>query len=133
MGVKKFKGFEKSKCFLKNSEHQHAVAFCKYVKFTLPYIWEVMFHVPNGGHRHIKTAFDLKQEGVKAGVPDYFVPYPTKSKHGLFIELKTETGRLSKVQQDYLDRLEKLGYECVTAYGWQQAVEFLENYLNLKA
>lgn len=33
----------------------------------------LMFAILNGGHRHKKTAVDLKAEGVKAGVPDMFI------------------------------------------------------------
>lgn len=52
----------------------------------------LMFAVPNGGDRHPAVAAKLKAEGVKAGVPDIFLPVPRNGYHGLFIELKELKG-----------------------------------------
>ena len=48
-----------------------------------------MFHIPNGGSRNKLEASNLKKQGVKAGVPDLFLPVGRGSYHGLFIELKS--------------------------------------------
>lgn len=49
---------------------------------------DLMFHIPNGGSRNKLEAANLKKQGVKAGVPDLFLPVGRGSYHGLFIELK---------------------------------------------
>lgn len=41
-----------------------------------------LFHIPNGGSRQIAEAVHLKRMGVKAGVPDLFLPYPVEPWHG---------------------------------------------------
>ena len=35
---------------------------------------QLLFHVPNGGKRNAAEAAHLKRQGVKAGVPDLFLP-----------------------------------------------------------
>lgn len=49
---------------------------------------DLMFHIPNGGSRNKLEAANLKRQGVKAGVPDLFLPVSRGGYHGLFIELK---------------------------------------------
>ena len=43
----------------------------------------LMFHVPNGGGRSKAEAGRFKMEGVKAGVPDIFLPVPRGNYHGI--------------------------------------------------
>ena len=69
--------------------------------------------------------------GLKRGVSDYFLAYPVNPFHGLWLELK-RTGRRSRVSAEQLmwqERTRKVGYMSVTAYGWEQAKEFIEEYL----
>jgi hypothetical protein len=44
-----------------------------------PELW-LLHAIPNGGKRNVKDAVKLKREGVKAGVPDLFMP---GSKNGI--------------------------------------------------
>ena len=93
-------------------------------------IARLMFHIPNGGSRHLYEAVNLKAQGVKAGIPDYFLPYPYKDKHGMFIELKRRSkSKISRHQQECLKKLDSLGYKTVVAYGWEHAVKEIEEYL----
>lgn len=89
------------------------------------------FHIPNGGSRNLLEAHNLKTQGVKAGVPDLFLPVPSGSWHGLFIELKRQKGgRVSDKQRQWLTDLEKEGYRAELAFGWKDASEIILNYLN---
>jgi hypothetical protein len=85
--------------------------------------------IPNGGHRHIQVARKLKAEGVKHGVPDICLPVPRDDWHGLYIELKTVTGSVSKVQRDWLKSLQDQGYRVAICRGWEPARLFIEEYL----
>jgi len=91
---------------------------------------KLLHHIPNGGKRNIVTAVKLKREGVKAGVPDIFLPVPRGSKHGLYIEMKAEKGRLSENQKWWLKELKKQGYETAVCFGWEEAKETIERYLD---
>lgn len=91
----------------------------------------LMFHIPNGGARRQSEAARFKAEGVKAGVPDLFLPVARGSWHGLFIEMKREKGgRLSTEQRIWLDALRGQGYAAYVAYGWKDAATLIESYLN---
>lgn len=52
----------------------------------------LIFHIPNGGKRNAREAARFKRMGVKADVPDLFLPVPRGDCHGLFIEMKAPKG-----------------------------------------
>lgn len=89
-----------------------------------------IFAIPNGGYRNIIVATRLKAEGVRAGVPDLFLPVARQSFHGLFIEMKR---RGAKAQANQLERLRMLnadGYCAVICHGADEAIETIKLYLD---
>ena len=88
-------------------------------------------HIPNGGRRDPVEARHLKQCGVKSGVPDLCLPVPSGKYHGMYLEMKTETGRATLAQKHWLERLRALGYFTIVCHGWQAAVDALEWYLSI--
>lgn len=91
----------------------------------------LLFHIPNGGTRDAVEGKHLKQQGVKSGVPDLFLPVPSGQYHGLFIEMKTDKGRASDTQKWWIERLNAAGYFAQVCHGWEAAVDLLERYLCL--
>lgn len=90
----------------------------------------LMFHIPNGGGRSRAEAGRFKAMGVKAGVPDIFLPQPCGGFHGLFIELKrAHGGRVSREQQDWIDDLNARGYAAAVCHGWEEAAREIKEYL----
>ena len=79
--------------------------------------------VPNGGKR--SSAIEgsrLKAEGLMPGFPDLCI-----LSHNTCIEMKkTKGGRLSREQKMWAERLESIGWTCVTCYGHEEAIKFLE-------
>lgn len=92
----------------------------------------LMFAVPNGGTRDVIEAKHLKDQGVKAGVPDIFFPCARGQYHGMFIEMKSGTGRVSEFQKNWIDALNEAGYHAVVCYGFEEAKSEIEAYLNLE-
>lgn len=89
-----------------------------------------MFHVANGGYRTPIEAARFKAMGVKAGVPDIFLPVARSGYHGLFIELKRANGgRLSDAQRGWLEALRRCGYYAVMCHGWETARDVITDYL----
>lgn len=89
-----------------------------------------LFAIPNGGFRHKATAAALQRQGVRAGVPDMFLPVPRACFHGLWIELKRlKLGEVSEVQAAWLNYLEGQGYRAIVCWGWRAAWEELCEYL----
>ncbi|NDA60652.1 MAG: VRR-NUC domain-containing protein [Chitinophagia bacterium] len=85
--------------------------------------------IPNGGKRNVREAARLKAEGVKAGVPDLLLALPNKQHHGLFIEMKSQTGRLTDNQKQYFELLSAQKYKCVVCRSWIEAKDQILWYL----
>ena len=84
----------------------------------------------NGVKLDIVTATKAKANGMTKGFPDIFLPYPNKTYAGLFIELKTETGRVSKEQREFIDYLNIAGYRAVVCHGHKSAIKNILEYLS---
>jgi len=92
---------------------------------------QVLFHIPNGGSRNPIEARHLKEQGVKTGVPDIFLPVPKDGYHGLWIELKRRKGgRVSDAQKGFIQTMNRLGYMAVVCRGWEEARDNILDYLN---
>ena len=91
-----------------------------------------MHHIPNGGSRNPIEARHLKEQGVKAGVPDIFLPTPNAIHMGLFIEMKRRKGgKVSKEQSMWIHELNKAGYRAVFCKGWEEARDEILKYLSI--
>lgn len=105
----------------------------------------------NGGRRDAVTGARLKATGVRRGVPDLFlaVPMPIiycggiegvddskwicgSGYHGLWIEVKTPTGRVTPEQQAFMTRQSELGYRCVVVRSVDEGIKTIESYLGIK-
>lgn len=91
-----------------------------------------LFHIPNGGSRHPAEAAHLKRMGVKAGVPDLFLPQPVGEFHGLWIEMKSQQGRPTALQKDWLEYFRSQGYAAFVCMGFKAAQECLIEYIEGK-
>lgn len=92
----------------------------------------LLFHIPNERPDKVQASI-LKKMGVKRGVPDLCLPVPAGKYHGLFLEMKTPSGRASNDQLWWQEHLQANGYASHICHGWKDATEVLIWYLNLKA
>lgn len=90
-----------------------------------------IFAVPNGGYRHKATAIAMKRQGVKAGVLDVCLPVARKGFAGLWIEFKTEVGKPSDEQKEWIVFLESEGHQVHVLRSWRVAANITVDYLNL--
>jgi len=94
---------------------------------------KLLYHVANGGLRSKSEAARFKSEGVKPGVPDICLPVARGPYHGLYIELKRQKGgKISEAQKKWLTELSLQGYLAMVAYGWKEASQIIEEYLDAK-
>lgn len=123
------------------SEHAEQVALFQWAELRKSVYPELifLFAIPNGaklpysrnarGQRYCKQGVYLKAEGLRSGVPDICLPVPRGQHHGLFIELKAGDNTASENQERWLEALNGFGYLAVLAWGWQEASELIQGYL----
>lgn len=105
------------------TEQEAVVSWCFYNQILI-------FAIPNGGSRNKLEAANLKRQGVKAGVPDLFVPVARRGFHGLFIEMKYGRNKTTPDQDKWLDALNREGYLAKVCYGYAEAVELIKYYFS---
>lgn len=86
--------------------------------------------IPNGGSRTAQERVSLHAEGVLAGMPDFCVLRASGGFYGLFVEMKTDEGVVSKEQIRVCARLRDEGYRVEVARSADQAFAIVEEYLN---
>lgn len=91
----------------------------------------LMHAIPNGGSRNPIEARHLKDQGVKAGIPDIFLPCPKDVFHGLYIEMKRKKGgRVSEAQREMIMSLKAMGYRVEVCEGWEEAKTVIVEYMS---
>lgn len=89
-------------------------------------------HIPNEGKRSEISGAILKREGLRKGFPDLFFPIPSRGYHGLFIEMKSRSGKVSAEQDEWLKILSENGYAVRVCYSADAAIETITKYLQEK-
>ena len=115
------------------SEHAIQAAFIHWVRAasgTIPEL-RLLFAVPNGGHRHARTAATLQSEGVIPGIPDILLPVARGGWVGMAFEFKSAKGSLSTAQSDYIARLTAENWLVMVCKDTEGAIAAATNYLRL--
>jgi hypothetical protein len=121
---------------LKHIEDSEQALFFQILALKYPGVEKLTFAIPNGGKRNIIEAFRLKKCGVKSGVPDIFVSIKRKDFGGLYIEMKKPITKgeskpsVSPAQKVWISNLNEQGYLAVVAYGCDEAIKTVEDYIN---
>lgn len=97
--------------------------------FRLQYPSQVLYSVPNGGHRSKISAAMMNAEGQMPGVPDLFLMAARGKYHGLYLEMKWKSKGLSAAQISFHVKAEKEGYKCVVCRTFDEFRDEVETYL----
>jgi len=107
------------------SEHDEQAGFVQWFRAKWPRV--LIFAIPNGGKRDIKTAKRLHREGVTPGIPDLYIPA-----WGIWIEMKRQKGgRTSPDQDAMIEHLEQIGHTVIVGYGAMDASDKVLSVLNM--
>ncbi|MEB2621432.1 VRR-NUC domain-containing protein [Pseudomonas sp. YuFO8] len=104
------------------------------LRARMPEVADLIFHVPNGGHRVKAVAAKLKAQGVKAGIPDLVLPMARGGFFGLYIEFKATPpydAAISDSQHERIRKLNTQGYLAAVCRGHFDAMEQIRAYLRL--
>ena len=93
----------------------------------------LIYAIPNGGLRNQIVGKKLKDEGVKPGVPDIFIPVARIPYHGAYIEMKrnVKNPKLSPSQKKFIYRLREQGYFVAVCAGHIEALQKTVEYIKL--
>ena len=98
-----------------------------YIRMQYP---KARFCASLGGIRtSISQARKAKKTGYWAGFPDLQITEPNRLYHGLFIEIKTQTGRATKSQKEWIKALNDRGYKAVICKGFEECKNEIDKYL----
>ena len=111
-------------------EHQHQVRLFKWAKRVVGQYPRIglMYAIPNGGYRGGLEGWRLKEEGVKAGMPDIHLPVAVGGYTGLWIEMKTAVGKLSAAQKEVIGELRECGHRVEVCRGYPEAKAVIDDY-----
>ena len=112
------------------SAHQaQVIEWSKWAYKTGKYPMLNMLHCSLNGVKLSGTQAKVaKGQGMLSGVPDLFLPVPKNGYHGLFIEMKSEKGRVTENQHWFLTNAESVGYKTVICYSAKEAISAIEAY-----
>lgn len=117
------------------AEGEEQAELIKLFRAQFPAVGPLLIHIPNGGSR--KNAFEgwrLKEQGVRAGVSDLFLPVARGGFFGLWIEFKAappNDAAVSDSQQDWVALMQAQGYAAHICLGVAAALRALADYMAL--
>ncbi len=130
-------------------EEQHCCAYAEWCALQSNVIPELklVYHIPNGGARPWQERIGpdgrlvrystegqrLRKMGVKKGVLDYHLPVGryvmNVFKLGLWIEFKSQDGKLTPEQEAFKAAMEQQGHMVLVVRDWEQAKQATVHYL----
>ena len=121
-----------------NDEHSRIQKACvKWFKYQYSDKKNLLFSITNGipiSDKNIRTKIynRLIAEGLQPGVPDLFLSVGNSIYNGLYIEIKSKTDRLRKVQADMIRELESENYKCIIVRSLDEFMEVIKEYLSIR-
>ncbi len=98
--------------------------------FDMAYSSLLIYAIPNGGYRPIATAKKMKKEGVRRGIPDLHLPVARGEYLTLYIETKTQDGKVSDAQITMHALLRALGHCVIVPRTFEEFQSGVTEYLN---
>jgi hypothetical protein len=134
-----------------HQEQSYVIEWANMRSVTYPEL-ALLFAIPNGtkaAYKRYKSGgkwksfspegIKMKQEGLKPGVPDLFLPVSRFGWHGLFIEMKRvaskgkKGGEVREEQNWWKEKLIEQHYCSVICWGADDAINTISNYLEIPA
>ena len=124
------------------SEDSIQMSCVSWFRIAHPELARLLHHSANEGkrttrivHTHAGTRVvcsggaRLKAMGMQTGFPDLFLAVPRRGMHGLFIEMKSATGRLEPSQREMLALLSEQGYATAVCRSLDDFQHVTDSYL----
>jgi hypothetical protein len=110
------------------TEEQEHLALMDWIAYQ-PLLRDIAIHIPNEGKRSWHYGKKLKRLGLRKGVSDLFIPYPTYQHAGLWLEIKKIGGKLTTSQSEWLNKMRDLGFVAEVGFGYDHCVKIIQDYM----
>ena len=114
---------------LEADEQKLLFEWAEYAEVLYPEL-ELLHHLVNEGKRSYRAGYELRKQGMRAGVPDVCLPVARGQYHALYIEMKRKKGgTVSEQQRWWIDKLNAVGNKAVVCHGFDEAKDAILAYL----
>jgi len=118
------------------SEKQEQIWLVEWLNYH-PIVRDFFCKIDNEGKRTPAQGYMAKLMGLRPGVSDLHIYYPTSNHHGLWLEVKrnrnySKSERLTPTwvaQESFHERVKSVGYDAHFCYGWVHGKSIIEDYL----
>lgn len=95
--------------------------------------FKLVWHPPNGGKKPSWQGVKSRREGMTKGVSDIIVQCPSHDGqfHGASLELKSQKGKLTKEQKEYLEVSSKYGNLAAVIRSTSEFVDLINSYMGV--
>ena len=117
---------------MKHRESEIQQACVRWFYYQYPNYAKALIKIPNEGKRSLRLGHISKMEGLQPGTPDLFLAVPKGrggNYNGLFIEMKSETGRIAESQKTMLHYLSTMGYKTAVIRSITEFIKLITEYL----
>ena len=115
----------------KFTESNEQIAAMDWLKLQHPEVAQYTMHIGNERKSSFYAGYIMKRMGVLKGASDLFIAWPAGKYHGLFIEVKSKTGKPTIEQIEFIQRVTDKGYYACLCFGAEQVIATIGWYLKL--
>ncbi len=112
-------------------ESSDQIAALDWLRLQHPEVALHTMHIGNERKTTPQMGAILKRMGVLKGVSDLFIAWPNGVYHGLFIEVKSKTGKVTPEQIAFTNRMKLKGYFACVCFGVDEIIKTITWYLKL--
>lgn len=112
-----------------HTESGEQIAAMDWLRLQHPKLAEYTMHIGNERKSSVYMGAIMKKMGVLKGASDLFMAWPSRGFHGLFIEVKSKTGRPTPEQNEFIDRMNGVGYHACICRGADEIISTISWYL----
>lgn len=112
-------------------EWDEQIVAMDWLRLQHPTIAKHTLHIGNERKSSLFVGHKMKKMGVLKGASDLFMAWPSGGFHGLFIEVKSKTGRPTLEQKEFIMRMMDVGYYACFCYGADEIINTMKFYIGL--
>lgn len=105
-----------------------------WLRLQHPKIAEYTMHIGNERKATYYAGYIMKRMGVLKGASDLLMAWPVLKPdgsyyHGLFIEVKSKSGKPTPEQKSFIERMRGVGYKAEFCYGADEVINTMKEYI----